>query len=51
MVQTPMRVVLVYETSANAAFSQVFLDGHPLDLDLDLDLDPQPSWLGYSIGR
>ena len=45
IVQTPALVVLLYETSANSTFRQVFLDGRPLPKD------PQPSWLGYSIGR
>jgi hypothetical protein len=45
IVQTPSLVVLLYETSANSTFRQVFLDGRPLPTD------PQPSWLGYSIGR
>jgi hypothetical protein len=38
-------VVLLYETSANSTFRQVFLDGRPSPSD------PQPSWLGYSVGR
>jgi hypothetical protein len=45
IVQTPMLVVLLYETSSNSTFRQVFLDGRPLPKD------PQPTWLGYSIGR
>jgi hypothetical protein len=45
IVQTPALVVLLYETSANSTFRQVFLDGRPLPRD------PQPTWLGYSIGR
>jgi hypothetical protein len=45
IVQTPSLVVLLYETSANSTFRQVFLDGRPLPAD------PQPSWLGYSTGR
>jgi hypothetical protein len=45
IVQTPALVVLLYETSANSTFRQVFLDGRPLPKD------PQPTWLGYSIGR
>jgi hypothetical protein len=45
IVQTPSLVVLLYETSANSTFRQVFLDGRPLPAD------PQPSWLGYSIGH
>jgi len=45
IVQTLSLVVLLYETSANSTFRQVFLDGRPLPTD------PQPTWLGYSIGR
>ena len=45
IVQTPSLVVLLYETSSNSTFRQVFLDGRPLPKD------PQPSWLGYSIGK
>jgi hypothetical protein len=45
IVQTPQLVVLLYETSANSTFRQVFLDGRPLPKD------PQPTWLGYSVGR
>jgi hypothetical protein len=45
VVQTPMLVVLLYETSTNQTFCQVFLDGRALPGD------PQPTWLGYSIGR
>jgi hypothetical protein len=45
IVQTPALVVLLYETSGNMTFRQVFLDGRPLPKD------PQPTWLGYSIGR
>jgi hypothetical protein len=45
VVQTPSLVVLLYETSTNQTFRQVFLDGRPLPSD------PQPSWLGYSIGH
>jgi len=45
IVQTPALVVLLYETSTNQTFRQVFLDGRPLPKD------PQPTWLGYSVGR
>jgi hypothetical protein len=45
VVQTPALVILLYETSTNQTFRQVFLDGRPLPSD------PQPTWLGYSIGR
>ena len=45
IVQTPTLVVLLYETSTNQTFRQVFLDGR------QFPKDPQPTWLGYSIGR
>jgi hypothetical protein len=45
IVQTPGLVVLLYETSSTSTFRQVFLDGRPLPKD------PQPTWLGYSVGR
>ena len=45
IVQTPSLIVLLYETAANSIFRQVFMDGRPLPQD------PQPSWLGYSVGR
>jgi len=45
VVQTPSLIVLLYETSANSTFRQVFLDGRPFPKE------PQPAWLGYSIGR
>jgi hypothetical protein len=45
IVQTPLLVVLLYETSTNSTFRQVFLDGRPFPKD------PNPTWLGYSIGR
>jgi hypothetical protein len=35
---------MLYETTANSAFRQIFTDGRPLPKD------PQPTWLGYSIG-
>lgn len=45
IVQTPALVVLLYETSTNQTFRQVFMDGRSLPEDM------QPTWLGYSIGR
>ncbi len=45
IVQTPNLVVLLYETSANQTFRQVFMDGRVLPKD------PNPTWLGYSIGH
>src|SRR5688572_13511121 len=43
IVQTPELIVVLYE--AATMFRQIFVDGreHPKD--------PQPSWMGYSIGR
>ena len=45
IVQTPTLIVLLYETSSNSTFRQVFLDGRTLPQD------PQPTWLGYSTGH
>ena len=45
IVQARGLVLLLYETSANSTFRQVYMDGRPLPKD------PQPTWLGYSIGR
>ena len=42
--QTPALTIILYE-SQNNYFRQVFTDGRPLPTD------PDPSWLGYSIGR
>ena len=43
IVQTPGLILVLYE--ADTVFRQIYLDGrkHPND--------PQPSWLGYSVGR
>jgi hypothetical protein len=43
IVQTPGLIVILYESQT--MFRQIFTDGrsHPVD--------PEPSWLGYSIGR
>jgi hypothetical protein len=43
IVQTPQLVVILYE--AQTMFRQVFMDGRPLPTD------PQPTWMGYSVGR
>jgi hypothetical protein len=43
VVQTPGLIVFLYE--AGTIFRQVFVDGRPLPAD------PQPSWMGYSVGR
>jgi len=42
MVQTPHVVYMLYETSPAR---QIFTDGRPLPKD------PNPSWMGYSVGR
>ena len=44
IVQTGKLVIVLYETTANSTFRQIFTDGRPLPKD------PQPTWLGYSIG-
>jgi hypothetical protein len=43
-VQTPTLLVMLYE-SPNSPHRTVFMDGR------DLPKDPNPTWLGYSIGR
>jgi hypothetical protein len=43
IVQTPRLILLLYEQ--DTVYRQVFLDGRTLPGD------PQPSWLGYSVGR
>ena len=42
IVQTPALIVILYEA---ATFRQIFTDGRALPKD------PQPSWMGYSIGK
>ena len=44
MVQTPTLMMMVYE-SPNSPHRTIFMDGR------DLPKDPNPTWLGYSIGR
>src|SRR3984893_7508002 len=44
IVQTPALIVMLYE-SPNSPHRTVFTDGR------DLPKDPNPTWLGYSIGR
>lgn len=44
IVQTPALIVILYE-SPNSPHRTVFTDGR------DLPKDPNPSWLGYSVGR
>jgi hypothetical protein len=43
IVQTPELVVILYE--AATMFRQIFVDGR------ELPRDPQPTWMGYSVGR
>jgi hypothetical protein len=43
IIQQPDLMVILYE--AFGAFRQIFLDGR------DLPKDPNPTWLGYSVGR
>ena len=45
ILQLPREVAILYETSANEVFREVFMDGRPLPKD------PQPSWKGYSVGK
>jgi hypothetical protein len=44
LVQTPAHMVLLYE-SPNSPHRTVYTDGR------ELPKDPNPTWLGYSIGR
>jgi hypothetical protein len=44
IVQTPTLMVILYE-SPNSPHRMVFTDGR------DLPQDPNPTWLGYSVGR
>ena len=45
IVSTPAVTVMLYETIAAQTFREVFTDGRPLPKA------PQPTWLGYSVGR
>jgi hypothetical protein len=44
MVQTPQLIVILYE-SPNSPHRSIFMDGR------ELPKDPNPTWLGYSVGR
>ena len=44
IIQTPNVVILLYEYGG-FLFRQVFTDGR------ELPKDPNPTWMGYSIGR
>jgi hypothetical protein len=43
IVQTPELIVILYESQT--MFRQIFVDGR------ELPNDPEPSWMGYSVGR
>jgi hypothetical protein len=43
IVQMPGLIVVLYE--ADMSFRQIYMDGRKLPVD------PQPTWLGYSVGR
>jgi hypothetical protein len=43
IVQTPGLIVILYESLT--MFRQIFMDGR------ELPKDPQPTWMGYSVGR
>jgi hypothetical protein len=45
IIQMPHELVILYETSTNDVFREVFTDGRPLPKD------PEPSWKGYSVGK
>ena len=45
ILQTPTTTAFLYESLMGMIFRQVFTDGRKLPED------PEPSWLGYSIGR
>jgi hypothetical protein len=45
IIQMPRELVMLYETSTNDVFREVFTDGRALPVD------PQPSWKGYSVGK
>src|SRR2546428_3686464 len=42
IIQTPMLIMFLFE---DLSYRQIFLDGR------DLPKDPNPTWMGYSIGR
>jgi hypothetical protein len=44
IVQTPQLIVMMYE-SPNSPHRTIFMDGR------ELPKDPNPTWLGYSVGR
>jgi hypothetical protein len=42
---TPAVTAMLFETISTQTFREVFTDGRPLPTN------PQPTWLGYSVGR
>jgi hypothetical protein len=45
IVQTPGVIVMLYQGTTNSVHRTIFTDGRPLPAD------PNPTWLGYSVGR
>ena len=45
IVQTPGVIVMLYQGTTNSVHRTIFTDGRPLPVD------PNPTWLGYSVGR
>ena len=45
VIQMPREVIMLYETSTNEVFREIYTDGRMLPKD------PQPSWKGYSVGK
>jgi hypothetical protein len=43
IIQTPAVIAVLYEESNT--YRQIYMDGRPLPVD------PQPTWMGYSVGR
>ena len=45
MVQTPGVIVMLYQGTTNSMHRTIFTDGRKLPVD------PNPTWMGYSVGR
>jgi hypothetical protein len=45
IIQTPALIALLYQGSTNSIYRTIFTDGR------ELPKDPNPTWLGYSVGR
>jgi hypothetical protein len=43
--QTPGVIVMLYQGTTNSVHRTIFTDGRPLPVD------PNPTWMGYSVGR